>query len=244
MRRRLRRLHSDESGFTLPELLTAIVIGLVVLMAAFMLLDRTVASTARISDRQEAVQRGRLTMELMTRQLRSQVCLADDTPILAGDDNSVTFYANLSSNPNTAQKRALRYVASEKRIYEDVYNGTGTYPALTFPSSPTTSKELLRPVAQANEKVGSTMVARPIFRYYRYKTPTPPATPKGDLEQLTTPLTATTASQVVVINIAFATLPIRKVERTTDVKDATTFASDVYVRLADPTKPTEGPACL
>ena len=50
----------------------------------------------------------------MTRQLRSQVCLADDTPILAGDDNSVTFYANLSSNPNSAQKRALRYVASRE----------------------------------------------------------------------------------------------------------------------------------
>ena len=176
MRRRLRQLNSDESGFTLPELLTAMVIGLVVLMAAFMLLDRTVASTARVSDRQEAVQRGRLTMELMTRQLRSQVCLADDTPILAGDDNSVTFYANLSSNPNSAQKRALRYVASEKRIYEDVYNGTGTYPALTFPASPTTTKELLRPVAQADEKVGSTMVTRPIFRYYRYD----PATTTGD----------------------------------------------------------------
>ena len=240
MRRRLRQLNSDESGFTLPELLTAIVIGMVVLMAAFMLLDRTVASTARVSDRQEAVQRGRLTMELMTRQLRSQVCLADDTPILAGDDNSVTFYANLSSNPNSAQKRALRYVASEKRIYEDVYTGTGTYPALTFPASPTTSKELLRPVAQADEKVGSTMVTRPIFRYYRYV----PATTTGALQQLTSPLTATTAAQVVMINVAFAALPIRKVERTTDVKDATTFASDVYVRLADPTKPTEGPACL
>jgi prepilin-type N-terminal cleavage/methylation domain-containing protein len=240
MRRRLRQLNSDESGFTLPELLTAIVIGMVVLMAAFMLLDRTVASTARVSDRQEAVQRGRLTMELITRQLRSQVCLADDTPILAGDDNSVTFYANLSSNPNSAQKRALRYVASEKRIYEDVYNGTGTYPALTFPASPTTSKELLRPVAQADEKVGSTMTPRPIFRYYRYV----PATTTGALQQLTSPLTATTAAQVVMINVAFAALPIRKVERTTDVKDATTFASDVYVRLADPTKPTEGPACL
>ncbi len=185
MRRRLRQLNSDESGFTLPELLTAIVIGMVVLMAAFMLLDRTVSSSARIAERQEAVQRGRLAMELVTRQLRSQVCLADDTPILAGDDNSVTFYANLSSNPNSAQKRALRYVAAEKRIYEDVYTGTGTYPTLTFPTSPTTSKELLRPVVQANEKVGSTLVPRPIFRYYRYE----PGTTTGELQQVTAPLT-------------------------------------------------------
>ena len=84
-------------------------------------------------------------------------------PIVAGDDNSVTFYANLSSNPNSAQKRAIRYVAAEKRFYQDIYNGTGTFPNLTFPASPSTSVELLRPVTQANEKVGTTYVVRPIF---------------------------------------------------------------------------------
>ena len=46
------------------------------------------------------------------------------------------------------------------------------------------------------------------------------------------------------INVAFAALPIRKVERTTDVKDATTFASDVYVRLADPTEANGGTGVL
>jgi len=49
---------------------------------------------------------------------------------------------------------------------------------------------------------------------------------------------------VVMINVAFATLPRRLVERTTDVIDATTFDANVYVRLADPMKPTEGPQCL
>ena len=120
MKARLRQLRSDQSGFTLPELITAMGIGLVVLLAAFMLLDRAVSGSTRLADRQEAVQRGRLAMELITRQLRSQVCIGEAQPILAADDNSVRFYANLSSNPNTAQQRRLRYVAAEKRLYEDI----------------------------------------------------------------------------------------------------------------------------
>ena len=168
MKERLRQLRSDQSGFTLPELITAMAIGLIVLLAAFMLLDRAVSGSTRLADRQEAVQRGRLTMELITRQLRSQVCLGQAQPILAGDDNSVTFYSNLSSNPNAAQKRSLRYVAAEKRLYEDVYNGTGTFPSLTFPASPSQSREMLKPMTQTTEKVGSAFVIRPIFRYYKY----------------------------------------------------------------------------
>jgi prepilin-type N-terminal cleavage/methylation domain-containing protein len=240
MKARLRQLHSDQSGFTLPELITAMGIGLVVLLAAFMLLDRAVSGSTRLADRQEAVQRGRLTMELITRQLRSQVCLGEAQPIRAGDDNSVTFYANLSSNPNTAQKRTLRYVAAEKRLYEDVYNASGTFPNLSFPASPTQSGELLRPITQTTEKVGSTYVTRPIFRYYKYVN----NTTTGALQLLSTPLSAADAPEVVMINVAFATLPRRLVERTTDVIDATTFDANVYVRLADPMKPTEGPQCL
>jgi prepilin-type N-terminal cleavage/methylation domain-containing protein len=236
MKRRLQSLRSDESGFTLPELLTAMVIGMVVLLAAFMLLDRAVSTSAKLSDRQDSTQRGRLAMEIVSRELRSQVCLGDGQPITAGNDTSVTFYANLSSSSNAADKRALRYVASEKRLYEDVYTGTGTFPTLAFPATPTRTRELLNPV----QSVVDATVTRPMFRYYKYKVGGTP----GELQQLTSPLSAIDAPDVVMIKVAFAALPQRKVERTTDVADATTFESDVYVRLADPTQPAEGPRCL
>ena len=197
MKERLRQLRSDQSGFTLPELITAMGIGLIVLLAAFMLLDRAVSGSTRLADRQEAVQRGRLTMELITRQLRSQVCLGQAQPILAGDDNSVTFYSNLSSNPNSAQKRSLRYVAAEKRLYEDVDNGTGTFPSLTVPAAPSQSREMLKPMTQTTEKVGSAFVIRPIFRYYKYVN----NTTTGALQLLTTPLSAADAPDVVMITV-------------------------------------------
>jgi hypothetical protein len=214
---------------------------MIVLIAAFTLLDRAVSGSTQVAGRQEAVQRGRVAMEQIAQRLRSEVCLGDAQPVLPGStDDSVTFYANLSSNPSSAQKRTLRYVAGEKRLYEDVYNGSGTFPTLTFPASPTKGRELVHPIVQATKKSGSTTITLPIFRYYRYAT----GTATGALQQLATPLSVDDAPDVVTIGVAFAALPTRKVERTTDIKDATTFESDVYVRLADPTKPAEGPNCL
>ena len=56
------RLKSDE-GFTLLELLVAMSIGTVVLMAAFTIMDRSVVVSNEVADRSEALQRGRITME-------------------------------------------------------------------------------------------------------------------------------------------------------------------------------------
>jgi prepilin-type N-terminal cleavage/methylation domain-containing protein len=241
MRKRLRQLHSDESGFTLPELLTSIVIGLIVLMAAFMLLDRAVTGSAQIADREDASQRGRVAMEEITQRLRSEVCLGDAAPIVSGSDTAVTFYTNLSSDPNAAQKRTLRWVSSEKRLYEDIYTGTGTFPALTFPASPNTTRELVRPIVQATKKSGSTTTTLPIFRYYKYTT----GTTTGALTPLNTPLSSADAGDVVMVAIAFRALPIRKVEQASDdAAFGSTFEGQAYVRLADPSNPSEGPSCL
>jgi hypothetical protein len=209
-------------------------------MAAAMLFDRAVSGSTQIGERQEAVQTGRLGMEQITQRLRAQTCLNTTPPVVAGDDNSVTFYSNLTSDPKAIQKRTLRYVAAEKRLYEDVVIGTGTFPALVFTGT-TATRQLVRPIVQATKKVGSTTTTLPIFRYWKYV----PGTTTGALQQpsLTTPLSAADAPEVAVISVAFAALPVHKVERATDTKDGSTFESDVYVRLADPTNPTEGPAC-
>ena len=53
-------------------------IGLVLLMAAFLLLDRATAVSQEIANRQDALQRGRGAMEAIVRDLRSQVCLGDE----------------------------------------------------------------------------------------------------------------------------------------------------------------------
>lgn len=230
---RLRRLRSDESGFTIVELLTAITIGTVLLLAAFMTLDRATSASQEIANRQDALQRGRHAMELIVRQLRSQVCLGDETePITVADDNIVTFYADLSDGNRNVEQRTLRYDSGNKTLYQDVYAGVGDYPLLAFPGPPAT-----RVVVGGVEPILDDGQPRPILRYYAFREGGAP----GDLELLNAPLTADDAIRTVMVKVGFVVLPDRK---RPDNRQATTLESDIYVRLADPSRPAEGPRCI
>jgi prepilin-type N-terminal cleavage/methylation domain-containing protein len=236
VKRRLRQLHSDQGGFSLPELLVAMVVGMIVLLSAAFLLDNAVSKSNQIADRQEANQRGRLAMERVTRDLRSQVCLKDQRPITIAEDQRVSFYASLSSNPDTADLRTITYSATTKKIVQDIVPGVGTFPDLTFPGPGT--QNLLLEGAQPAKDAG---VDRPMFRYYGYLA----TGTAGELQLLQpTPLSAADRQRVVLIEVAFNTLPTRTLAANTTARDSTTFESDVYVRLADPTKPLDGPRCI
>jgi prepilin-type N-terminal cleavage/methylation domain-containing protein len=237
MTRLSRRLRSEESGFTLVELLTAMTIGIVLLSAALVLLDRSTALTKQITDRQDAVQRGRHAMELMVRDLRSQVCLGDETePITVAKSDWVTFYADLSDGSTDVQRRTIRYDAGTKSLYEDIHVGTGVYPTLDFPATPTTTRLLLSGV----EPIKDAGVARPMLQYYAFREGGVP----GDLEPLPAPaggLVSDDAIRTVMVKVSFLALPEGKAYRTAD---AAHLESDVYVRLADPSTPSEGPRCI
>lgn len=238
MSRRFERLRRDQDGMTLVELTIGMAIGLVVTFASLTVLSQAEKASNEIRDRQEAMQRGRLAMEDITRQLRSQVCLGTSAePISYGDGTKITFYADLSDGSQNVAKRTLTYVApvgsTPGKITEEVYAGSGSYPNLTFPGTPTNTRVLLSGAKQL--VVGSTN--QPVFRYYAYQ----PGTPNGDLIELSTPLSATDASRTVKVQIAFVSMPERSKPRDLD---STTLRNDVYVRLADPTRPQEGPRCL
>lgn len=189
-------IHSDESGYTLTELLMAMTIGLFVLMAAFVLIDRANSVTNELTDRQDAVQRGRQAMETLTRQLRSQVCLGETTePITEGTSTRVKFYSDLGDGSRNIEQRLLEYDPVAQRITERVYPGVGTYPDLSFAAeeSPAQTRWLL---TKADEvKVDG--VDAPVFRFFAFRTGGAP----GDLEQLPVPLSAENASRVVTVKI-------------------------------------------
>ncbi len=231
---RLRQVHSDEGGFTLVELLAAMAIGTIILMSAFFLLDHANSATQEVLNRQDAIQRGRMAMERMTRALRSQVCLNDTTePITYGGPWKVQFYSDLSDGSRNVQSRVLEYDATTKRLREQVYYGLGVYPDLTFPTVPSETQLLLDKV----EPVTVGAAAQPVFRYYAFRTGGAP----GDLQQLPTPLSVSDASLVVMVKISYLALPDRARPQQSE---ASTLLNDVYVRLADPSRPTEGPRCL
>jgi prepilin-type N-terminal cleavage/methylation domain-containing protein len=226
---------SDERGFSLPELLVAMFIGLIVLMASFMLLDRSFSASGQIADRSEALQRGRQTMDLITRQLRSQVCLGNTVPMVAGSDLSVTFYADMTDGTTPIKKRTLSYDTTTDTITESVIPGAGTYPALTFTSA-ASSTPLLTKVEQILDGTPPT-TPRPIFRYYGYKVGGLP----GELEPLSAPLSTANLSRVALIKVGFRAFAARNL---TNDKDAAVLENDVYVRVTTATDFQNGPRCI
>jgi prepilin-type N-terminal cleavage/methylation domain-containing protein len=239
---RLRKRLGDERGFTLVELLAALSIGTIVMMAAFYTLDRAGQVQREAADRADALQRGRISLELVTRQLRSQVCLGTATePITDGRATSVEFYADLTdgSDANKIEKRRISYDADKKTLVEYRYTASGTYPDLVFSSTPATTRVIGSGIVP--QKVGT--VNQPIFTYYAWEDA---ATP-GAMTQLTatdsTPLSLTDVGRTIMVKVAFVAQPIRY-KTTPKDRDSATLENQAYVRSADPMKPKEGAKCL
>jgi hypothetical protein len=228
----------DESGFSLPELLTALIIGMVVLIATLDVLDNTISVGSGVNRRVDALQRGRTALEIITRDLRSQVCVGVDDPaaaggsssqpsLIAGTDDSVDFYVDLGDGTTARppERRTIVFNPGTQSIVERIYRPTGTAGNYVFPSTPTSSRTLINDVARD----GST----PIFRYYAFDTPTPsvllPAS--SGLSTADMARTARTA-------IAF-----RALSDNGSSTGAASLHDDVYRRAVDPNKTILTPEC-
>jgi prepilin-type N-terminal cleavage/methylation domain-containing protein len=223
-------LMRNERGMTVIELVVAMAIGTIVIAGALTALTRAFQIQKEAVDRTDATQRGRLALESMTRVLRSQVCMGTPrTAVKAADNNSVSVTADLSGGATLPDKYTLTYSPTAKTMTEYMYDGSGTYPTLIFPSTPTRTRVLLTNVVAS----GST----PIFTYWALQ-----STGDGANTQLTSvPLSDANMSKVASISINYTTRPAGTA---TDDKRATAFKDDVYVRSSDPVNPDGGQTCL
>ena len=103
----LTRIRS-QAGVTLVELIAAMAIGVITLLAVFAVLDTSVKQSNAIAGRVNATQRARLAMDTITRQLRSQICISATAPaIIAGTENSVKFHVDLTDRTRPVEQREL-----------------------------------------------------------------------------------------------------------------------------------------
>jgi prepilin-type N-terminal cleavage/methylation domain-containing protein len=229
------RLRS-EGGFTLPELLTTMWIAGVIMLAAFALVDFVMKRTGEAEQRVEATQRGRTGMDMITRQLRSQVCLTAATPpIVEGTADSITFYTDLGNSTASSlpEKHTLTYVPGTptSTITETVQKPNATNP-VTWKAA--TTKTMIAGITRDTDSAGNTI---PIFQYRGFdntKTPVQIAT-----SNLAVPLVANgNAGKVAVVKITF-----RSVARRTSRSEVSfAIADDVYSRVINPNPPEQAPA--
>lgn len=240
---------SDEAGFTVVELLTAMVVGLAVVAAAMVLVGRASWLNTTTQNRVDAHQRGRAGLETMVTELRSGVCVVSSTdpdapepPIIHGDGTRVEFYANNRGPNDPPERRVLRYDTATRAIWEDAFQGTAT-------DANNSTGQTVVPIPDAN-RVG---VARqvlanvyprdagvPIFTYWSYglTQTAPPPNAKyavtGQTIELPTPIQATSDRfRVSQVQIAIRVRPAGMASPDNNPLDAI-LEGAAFARPADP----------
>jgi hypothetical protein len=219
-----------EHGFTLPEVLIASLVGFIVLAATLGLLESSLRLSGNVMAKTDAMQRGRLAMDRITQQLRSQVCRDLTAPaVVAGDGRSITFYADFGDGTQPPDKRVLGMHPATGDITEAIYRGTG--PAggpYSFPSTPTRTNLLLENAAPQS--------GVPFLRYYAY--PTSGTSRKPDAA-LPTTLGGADVGRVARIDVAFLSRPTGA----RDGLNGIAMNDQVVVRHADPNLSIPDPTC-
>lgn len=234
----------NEDGFTLMELLVSMTAGLVVVAAAFLTLQISVTTQTSASDRVESTQRGRETMNLVARVLRSHTCLGDTKPgLVEATATSLRVHSamgpeRLSPGYQKIDDRRLVYDATTRKLTMDTYNGTDATPAstatpltVTFSSTVSSSK-----VIGENIRLDGTT---PIFRYYTFNTATPP-TATQQVDPGTGSLNQTQRQSIVRIEVTYL---VRDRDSNSASAKATRFTDSFYIRTADPDATTAGGGC-
>jgi type II secretory pathway pseudopilin PulG len=156
-------LHGEQ-GFTIVEMVVAMALGLVILIALFTLMDFTTRQASRTFTRIDATQRARTKLAQIENELQSACLTSGVTPIQAGSTSGSLIF--LSAYGNAVQptpiEHDISFSSSTGTLTDSLYAVTGgTAPDWTFSSTPYTTNTLLTGVAQS----GTT----PVFQYFAYQ---------------------------------------------------------------------------
>jgi hypothetical protein len=186
----------DDSGFTLVELLAAMVVGMIVMFAIFGLLDTAVRLQAKSVDGLETTDRGRIGIDQISQGFASRICVGDVPSLVEAADDHVEFYASLA--PESSAVRLIvqrrRVALSGTSIREQVWTSSPPLPAPNLPPATTTPAARTRQIVAGVHATGMT----PIFRFYAKDGVTGLPT-----VALATPLSSSDLRRAVLIDVSF-----------------------------------------
>jgi prepilin-type N-terminal cleavage/methylation domain-containing protein len=229
MSQRHRRALADESGFSLIELLVAMSLGSIVLTALLTVFVNGLTATTNVTDRVQALQDARLTLDRMNTLLQAEVCAAGAAPVTDAQADSITFTANVGDVAANPTRYRLRYDSTNNTIVEERFAPiVASDGSISFPSASTSTQTIGTNIVPA----GGTM-----FTYYTFDL----VNGGLDPDPLAQPISDSDEQRVVAVKTAITAQPERS-KKTSDPR-ATTIESQAVVGSADSADPNKGPKC-
>jgi Tfp pilus assembly protein PilV len=210
---------ADDGGYTLIELMISMALTLVIVLAAFTLLEFTTRNVARTTERVHVTQAGRIVMERLMLELHSSCVSPGVAPIRSGSSSTVLRYISASgttANSTNVELHEVIFTAPAGKatgsLTEKSWPGTGTGPAYTFNEAATPTKQLLLTGVKQSQTEEATPTAIPVFRYYRYyatgdASPVYGALNPTELTPLSTTLSSEESTRVVKVAVNITVTP-------------------------------------
>jgi prepilin-type N-terminal cleavage/methylation domain-containing protein len=221
----------DEDGFSMVELLVVLIIAGIVLAGVATFMQVVMRQSMGTVQRTEATQRGRLVLDDVTRQLRSQVCIDTDevsekVSLVSATPNSVKFYTDFSDGTKQPTMRQITFDPIGNTIKQTVWTATsllGVVPTTWNTTSKTTT--LLQNVTAYDDTPPT-----PFLRYFEYSDTGDPRTDDKPLTVPATGLVAADLQDVARISIAMQVRPAKAKDNTI----STRLEDSVHLRTSDP----------
>jgi len=152
-------MNNKPSGFSLIEVVIALTIALGVISVAMMLMIESNRLTNFIIDQSSAISTADASLSILTKNLRETTDGADGSyAISQASGNSLTFYANVDSDPET---ELVAFYLSDTNLMETITQPTNpNNPPIHYLSSNSTTK------IAAHGIVNGTYTGNAIFTYY------------------------------------------------------------------------------
>lgn len=197
----------DEGGYSLIELLVAMISGIVVMLALVAVLVFSTRQETHLTNLAQATQLGRLAMTKVVDELHS-ACLAPGfAPIQESSGPNELRFVNSYSKEATISKTEVnehRIVWNEKEgtLVDETYPAVKeeTWPSFEYSSKPSSKVLIASNVTQLESKL-------PIFQYYSYNLESNESTSSGlntlNTAPLKTPLEKAVAPTAAAVLISF-----------------------------------------
>ena len=245
MRSLTRRLGRND-GFTIIELLMAIMTGVVVTGALYAILEVSLHQTSRVTDTVQATQLGRIAMTDVVDELHSTCLARKFAPVQEKSTSKELIFIN-----GTGEEALL----SSSKVFEHKIYWTGTYlgsgqlldksypatggswPNFTFTSSTPTTKILAEYAYNASELGTSKAHEIPIFSYYKYSSEAgagTSTTPAGSLAAFTPASSGLTAEQAKTTSAVGVTFSVAPTDKNIQLNRPVEFSNLVTLAFATP----------